>query len=121
MTDAVVVALISGSFGLVTTVTAIVFGARLNGKVNAIKYQVENNHLDENGNPINLREEADERHGENSSKLDTILEEIKSLRGSVKRLWARDTKHTDDIHELQLTHPRGASAPPVRHRMEQDQ
>jgi len=113
MSDAVAVALI----GLLGTMITIILNARLNAKVNrvgrdarAARVQVENNHS------TNMREEGDERHVENSTKLDTILEEIKSLRGSVSRLWQRTDKQNDDIHELQLTQPRDRFAPPAKHR-----
>jgi len=113
MSDTVLVALI----GLTGTIASILLSARINVKVNrvgrdarAARVQVENNHS------TNLREEGDERHVENSTKLDTILEEIKSLRGSVSRLWQRTDKQNDDIHELQLTQPRERFMPPAKHR-----
>jgi uncharacterized protein YoxC len=102
MSDPVLVALITGGFGvLMFVMNQRTSGKlkRLSGDVKATRYQVENNH------DTNLREEGDERHNENSDKLDAILSEIKSLRGSVSRLWQRSDKHTDQIHDLELTQP----------------
>src|SRR3990170_1329429 len=102
MNDLVVVALIQGG----VAVLLLILGARLNGKVKrvqedaaATRVQVENNH------PTNLREEADERHGENSGKLDTLLEDVGVIRRSLRRLWERSDKHNDAIHELEMTQP----------------
>ena len=124
MSDAVIVSIVAGSFGFLGTIATLVLGARLNSKVNrnahnvaAIRDQVVNDHT------TNFREEGDERHSENSTKLDTILarqveqgDEIKGLRKSVGRLFERTDAHTDQIHDLELTQPRGRFAPPARHR-----
>jgi len=101
--------IVNGVFAL----AVLGLGARLNNKVNrvrddaaATRYQVENNHIDEHGNPINLREEADGRHSENSEKLDSLARNLDRVRDSVARIWERTDRHTDQIHELELTQPR---------------
>jgi len=77
VSDAVVVALV----GLASTIVSILLTARVNTKVNrvgrdaaAARIQVENNH------ETNMREEGDDRHAENSSKLDTIIRDLSRLR-----------------------------------------
>lgn len=108
MSEAIAVASIQAG----STLLVLLLGWYLNRKVNRISVdtrrtrdQVENNHFGEDGEPINLREEADHRHNENSEKLDRVLEELTRLRKSVGRLWERADKHTDQIHELELTQP----------------
>ena len=105
--------------GLASTIVSILLTARVNTKVNrvgrdaaAARIQVENNH------ETNMREEGDDRHAENSSKLDTIIRDLSRLRDSVGRLWERTDNHTDQIHDLELTQDRARFAPPARHRGE---
>ena len=94
--ETIVVATINGVFGIIV----LVVGYKLNNKIKQVKDQVVNGHS------TNMREENDERHSENGEKLDRILEELKHLKESVGRLWIRSDKHTDKIHELELTQPR---------------
>lgn len=75
--------------------------------------QVTNNHS------TNLREEADERHTENAEKLDILaagqehlIEEMTSIRRSVRRLWERSDKHSDQITDIYSTQPR-LNIPPM--------
>lgn len=108
MSEAVIVALVGGTFTLVNLIVTTLLSKRVKrveGDTKATRVQVENNHIDDNGNPINLREEADERHNQNTRMLEDIYDEVKRLRVSVGRLWRRSDKHTDQIHELELTKP----------------
>jgi len=102
MSDLVAVAIINGGFGILV----LILGVRLNRKVNTVRADARASR-DQlvNGHSTNLREEADDRHDENGRKLDDILDEIKSLRTSVGRLWRRSDRHTDQIHDLELTQP----------------
>jgi hypothetical protein len=115
MTELVAVAIINGGFG----VLVLLLGVRLNRKVNTVRadaratrYQVENNHIDENGRPINLREEADSRHLESTQLLTDLSDNMKRVRDSVGKIWERLDKHTDQIHDLELIKP----ATPTRRR-----
>lgn len=117
MTDSVIVALI-GAAALV--VVAILTGRqnlrlrRIETDAKATRTQVENGHA------TNMREESDERHSENSTKLDRALELLHDHGESLRRLWRTvDTQQTH-LEELdELTHPRSRFAPPnARHRKE---
>lgn len=101
MSDLVAVALVNGVFA----VLVLVLGVRLNGKVNRVRAQVENDH------PKNLRVEQDERHSENSGKLDAIMTEIARLARYIDRLFERTDRHTDQIHDLEMTQPRHPANP----------
>lgn len=88
-------------------VLVLVLGVRLNSKVNKVKDQVVNGHK------TNLRVEFDDRHTESNDKLDTIVKEqkrqggeITRMRASIAKLWDRSYKHTDQIHDLEITGPR---------------
>ena len=128
MTESVIVAEVSaGATVLVAllSLVGVIFSARANGNAKranvnaaAARVQVENSHT------TNLREEGDERHQENAQKLDrnsrqldTLLEEVGSIRKSVRRLWERSDLHGDQIHDLEITHPsRFAPGAAGRHR-----
>lgn len=119
MTEQVVIALIGAVALVLAAMIAMI--ARVNVVITRVRRdsqitreQVANDH------DTNLRVEQDERHDENAHKLDVILEEIGHVRGSVRRLWERSDKHTDQIHELERTGPRPAFSPPPpgRHRKE---
>jgi len=99
----IVVACING----VIAVVVLVLGVRPNNKVNKVKDQVVNGHK------TNMREENDERHNENAEKLDQIINtqksqgrEITRIRNNLGKLWERSDKHTDQIHDLEMTGPR---------------
>lgn len=72
MSDAVLAAIIGVVGGLLTTYLGIVakrLGA-VTRDVAAVKHEVKNDHS------TNLREEQDQRHGENTAKLDQILDVV---------------------------------------------
>ena len=77
--------------------TAAIFSARANGNAKAARTQVENNHT------TNLREESDERHVENSKKLDQVLEVLDNHTYDIRRIWRRLAQHEDDIGDLERT------------------
>jgi hypothetical protein len=92
MSDAVLVAIISGSFTTLGGIILAILGWLLSRRVNRIaedtkatRVQVENDH------PTNLREENDERHHENSTKLDTLIETVEAMKSSLVRLWGLTT------------------------------
>lgn len=100
MSEVLGVSLINGLFA----VLLLILGARLNRRVKRVAtdsaatlYQVKNSHT------TNLREEADERHEENTLLLREVLEELGSLRRSVRRLWRRTDDQALTLDEL--THP----------------
>lgn len=96
MSDAALVALINGGFGI----AVIVLGVLLNRKVNRVREQVENDH------PTNMRVEQDERHEENGNKLDKILEQLDAVMGHIVRLWERADSNRERIHAIEQTQPR---------------
>lgn len=101
-------AIIYGIFGLIS----LILTAKLSRSVNRVKRQVENGHR------TNLREEGDERHEENTNKLDTIIKELDSVKNSMNRRFAsvngklsrldnRSWKHDGQINNLEEnTQPR---------------
>lgn len=91
----IVVATINGLVAL----TVLALGILLNRKVNKVKDQVVNGHH------TNLRDESDERHLENSGKLDLLVKEIPRIRDNIGKIFDRLDRHTDEIHALQLTQP----------------
>lgn len=114
---------------LVFTSMYLGFRATLTGRkvkkaaddASAVRYQVENNHQDEDGNVINLREESDERHGDNSSKLDSIMKALTNLRGStdknfelirvdIQRLNAHDDRDDQRLKDLEATQPKSSQS-----------
>lgn len=119
MSEPVVVALITATSVVLVGVLALVGRVsfqitRVRRDTEVTREQVANDH------DTNLRVEQDERHDENAQKLDAILEEVQHLRGSVRKLWERSDRHTDQIHDLELTGPRPPFSPPPggRHRKE---
>lgn len=88
---------------------------RTNAVLGAVRDQVINGH-----GTINLREESDERHDQNSGKLDLILADFAELRVTVLRngerlqtvasrlgkVMDRMEAQGDSIHELEMTQPR---------------
>lgn len=105
----VVVTTIAGILVIVNTVVS----NRARQHAQAARVQVENNHRNpETGEVINLREEADERHEENSSKLDSLVrwtERADDRFATVERRLAtlrdRNDVHEDRIDELEKTQP----------------
>lgn len=103
MSETTLVAVINGAFAIIV----LVLGARLNSRIKMVRNQVENGHT------TNFRVEQDERYSESQTKLDYIIKEqkrqggeISRMRNSLAKLWDRSYKHTDQIHDLELTDPR---------------
>lgn len=104
------------------SVVIIILGTRLNWKVKAVRNQVENGHA------TNMREEGDERHEENTTKLDQLLTDSESLskdvhrvRDSVSRLWQIADGNRERIHDLELKSPARETFEPTpagRHKKE---
>lgn len=63
------------TYGLISIALGIIYimQRKQNKRVKRIQDQVENNHVDELGNPINMREEQDVRHEENTNSLKIIM------------------------------------------------
>lgn len=120
MNEAVIIALISAAGVVLAALVALI--ARVNIVITRVKRDAAATRENVvNDHPMNMRVEQDERHGENSHKLDTILEELGYVRSNVRKLWERSTLHTDQIHQLERTGPRIPFAPPPpegRHRKE---
>lgn len=112
MSDLVLVASIQG----IVAVIVIVLGAKLNGKVNQVRQQVDNGHT------TNMREEADHRFYENrntlvnsSAKLDQVIEELEMIRQHIRRLWSRSARHTEQLDEIdERTQPHHTARHPER-------
>ncbi|MDN4598838.1 DUF2746 domain-containing protein [Leifsonia virtsii] len=80
-----------------------------------IKEEVKNNHQ------TNLREEADERHEENKSLLNQIIETQADHGERLERLEGSDETQDERIERIEHTWPRSRFMPPARHRKEDDQ
>lgn len=103
--------IITGLFACVV----VVLTARLDRKVNRVSADAAASREQlVNGHATNLREEGDERHAENSTKLDAIFHKVTDLEENVGRLWRRSDRHSSQIDEL--THPSPYAPPTGRHR-----
>lgn len=85
------------------SVVAVALIARNNSSTKAIRSQVENNHFDSEGKPINMREENDERHGENHRMLTLILSRFDGVESILKSHTGTLTDHSRWIHELETS------------------
>lgn len=128
MSDGVWVSIITGVFLLAATFIANRNTSgnvkRIERTVNAVNEQVSNNHVTPEGKPINLREENDERHKENSARFakleegqSHLVETMEALRSSIVRLWKQQDKTTEQIDEM--TQPRSRFQPGAKHRTEE--
>jgi len=109
--------LVSRSNGHAKRAAAIATSAATNASsaardASAARAQVENDHT------TNLREEQDERHGENTSKLDAVLSalgevraDIGGIRSDVRQLYRQDARTADRITDIEQTIPKGPARP----------
>lgn len=79
----IISSIITGIFGL------IILKRQTNTKkkVDSITDQIVNGHKKPDGTPINLREEQDERHNENSESLKSLTSELPIIRNSLEKIW----------------------------------
>jgi hypothetical protein len=121
VSDTVVVAIIT-TIGAVLVALLSVQNARI-GRIRKdaaeTREQVANNHVDASGKPINLREEADERHAENAQKLDQIIETQREHGEAIAALQSSDEDHDDRLERIEHTWPRSSFAPPAKHRRDE--
>jgi uncharacterized protein YcbK (DUF882 family) len=82
--------------------TAADAASRSAASVEVVREQVQNSHT------TNLREEADERHEENTSKLDSALDKLDGIAKNIRDLQDNDGRlfdlivgNTKDIREIQ--------------------
>lgn len=66
-------------------------------RIKRVQAQVENDHT------TNMREEADERHTENTTTLQTIVRDIGGIRGDLRALRSDLTHERDRIDDLEDT------------------
>lgn len=115
MDNDIALALIGAAQAIILALIAAagIFLGKVNGKVNKVKEdsavtrdQVANDHT------TNLREEADERHHENTAtlgsivrKLDTVQQQVAELFSSDINLHRRAQSNADRIWELEHTRP----------------
>lgn len=79
--------------------------------------QVENNHRDpETGEPINMREENDDRHAEIVGLLRDHGELLESHDLTLKKLTKSDAEQNEWIEDFNHTWPRNRFMPPAKHR-----
>lgn len=111
---------------VVGPVAVLIVTARLSGKVKAIRSDVAitrdhvaNSHVDEQGRPINMREEQDRYQRELVRRLDTVIDtqrdqgrDIGGMREDIRRLAEADLEQTriarrnrDRIDDLERTRP----------------
>ncbi|TDW64752.1 hypothetical protein EDF51_11122 [Curtobacterium sp. PhB25] len=76
---------------------------RARNEAAAANEQVSNNHVKPDGTPINLREEQDERHGENASVLGEIRTDVKSIIQTLAVHGFRLDRHHDQIEDIERT------------------
>ncbi|MBT1633758.1 hypothetical protein [Curtobacterium flaccumfaciens] len=67
----------------------------------AANEQVSNNHVRADGTPINLRDEQDERHGQNVGVLVEIRRDVKAILQTLAVHGYRLDQHHDAIEELE--------------------
>lgn len=86
--------------------------------------QVANNHVDEEGRPINLREESDDRHREYKAAFTEIMRAIGGIRGQINTLLASDVeivrqanRDRERLDDLERTQP-SARLPPQNRKEE---
>lgn len=107
MSDTVLVALLTGIFGVLGSAVAAVASILARNEARVIRREVKNDH------GRNMREEADERHEENAGKLDQIITRLDELEG-------KDEQHDERFNEIERTWPRFQARsrfePPPRHR-----
>lgn len=78
MSDPVAVAIVGG-LAIVLAAAVPVLGAtmaKLLGRVKAVQQQVANDHTNPDGSPLNLRDDLDEKHGENHGILLAIQRDV---------------------------------------------
>lgn len=83
--------------GIITIVTLLV---QTKGHAKRADTQVSNNHVDEHGEPINLREEADQRHAELLGVVDNLAGDIRGMRRDVGRIDTRTHALRTDLTDL---------------------
>ena len=79
-TTSILAAIIYGVFGLATVILTARLSHKVksgNLKIEAVREQVENGHS------RNMREESDERHITNTSKLDSIVKTLRAMSGRI--------------------------------------
>jgi len=78
--------------------------------------QVENNHVDADGNPINMREENDDRHEEIIGILRDHGEILERHDKSLAALSRSDGVQDERLQRIEDTWPRSRFMPPPKHR-----
>ena len=109
MSDALLTTLISSLTAILVAWISIA-KVRDSRRIKRIQSQVENNHVDEFGNPINLREEQDERHTEVikvirqlSYKVENVNGEVQHVNRKVDAVFSRVDKLNDKFEDLEDT------------------
>lgn len=128
MTEPVVIALVSAA-GLVLVALIGLIGrvsfqiTRVRRDTAITREQVANDHYDETGEPINLRVEQDDRHTENTQRLEALAERFDhgfaTIIAEIHALWGKAGSNADRIKLLEQTAPPPFSPPASgRHRKE---
>ncbi len=94
-----IVAVLVALCSLAAVVIPLLIRAR--NEAAAANEQVSNNHVREDGTPINLREEQDERHSQNSTVLVEIRKDVKSILQTLAVHGYRLDRHHDQIEDLE--------------------
>lgn len=94
MGESVLVALIGG-FALVLTAPTSVLALVLNRKVNAIRHQVANDH------DVNLRDDLDAKHDDNSALLQTIARDVGGMKEDLRLVRRTQARQDERIHTLE--------------------
>lgn len=114
VSEGIVVAIISAAAIVLGALIALV--GRVNVKINKVgrdvrvaRDQVANAHVDENGKPINMRDEFDDRHREITKTLQTISLDIGGIRQDNRQLrhdHGALAERVDHLFELETTRDR---------------
>lgn len=79
------------------------FGAPLAARLKAIQDQVANDHKKDDGEPLLLRDDLDEKHVENAKKLDRALAMLGPMQRDVAFIMRRLIEQDDRMDDLEDT------------------
>lgn len=112
MSEGVTIALITAVASVLVAVVGVVgtLGRQLLSKVRAIEEQVVNDHRNEDGSPLILRNDLDAKHGENKGIALASYRLLLTVQRDVAWLLRRQAETDDRLHDLEDTlNPKEAS------------
>lgn len=106
ISDPVIISLINQVASPIVIAVLAVFVGKQNKRIKKIDDQVSNNHVDDTGNPINMREENDERHKEVTQTLRTINTKIDRNTKKIAKIETGLDRVRDDLYNVKHILPR---------------